>query len=70
MSDDTPPSIDMPIMFQLVRNNDALRAENGRLREALTMISTAAREDTSFAQPDPLLAFIVRVVDAALVRTD
>ena len=38
MSDDTPPSIDMPIMFQLVRNNDALRAENERLREALTAL--------------------------------
>ena len=46
----------------------ALRAENERLRAALTRIScTAAREDTSFAQPDPaFLAFIVRLVDAAV----
>ena len=46
MSDDTPPSIDMPIMFQLVRNNDALRAENERLREALEWY--AAESDEKF----------------------
>ena len=51
---------------EAVKMMAALRGENDRLREALTRISTAAREDTSFAQPDPLLAFIVRVVDAAV----
>ena len=45
----------------------AERARVAKLEAALTKISTAARKDTSlWSASDPLLAFIVGVVDATL----
>ena len=47
----------------------SLRARVAKLEAALTKISTAARKDTSLVPEDPLLTFIVGVVDAALSET-
>lgn len=44
-------------------------ARVAKLEAALTKLSTAARKDTSLVPEDPLLVFIVGVVDAALSET-
>ena len=50
----------------MMNTTAALRARVAKLEAALTKISTAARKDTSLVPLDPLLAFIVGVVDATL----
>ena len=54
---------------QSCRVREELRARVAKLEAALTKISTAARKDTSLVPEDPLLTFIVGVVDAALSET-
>ena len=52
-----------------LRHVAALDARVAKLEAALTKISTVARKDASLAPEDPLLVFIVGVVDAALSET-